>query len=486
MNAQPKQPADYCYKPILIASSDPDVAAELTTVMSELGCTSHCVASLADLLGVIGTTKPPLLVLSTRLETHPSDRPAAAPASDQLAQPDAPWQCLRRSGLPANVPILAIVEEQNLDRSALFAAGATDYLLLPLVMAEVRSRLQLHLNQARIRELQDRAHNLTVLRGPALLAAHLQKRLRRQAELLSEQVFLLDREVHDRRAAELALREEQTRTQKLLLNVLPQAIVDRLAQNDCPEMGNEVMADRFEEATILFADIVDFTPLSVQLPPLELVKLLNRIFSAFDRLAEDFGLEKIKTIGDAYMVVGGVPVPHPNHAISIMEMAIAMRREISQIRRETGLPLAIRIGINTGAVVAGVIGIKKFSYDLWGDAVNIASRMESQGIPGKIQVTEATYQYLKDHYEFERWSNVPIKGRGRMTAYLYVRRKEGSAPSSAAPELNAPGELMEESPSDPGPQPLREADRAPSVVEPRSDKLQEAIQELLGDFAEFR
>ncbi|HEY9690121.1 MAG TPA: adenylate/guanylate cyclase domain-containing protein, partial [Coleofasciculaceae cyanobacterium] len=246
--------------------------------------------------------------------------------------------------------------------------------------------------------------------------------------------FLLDREVHDRRQAELALRDEQSRTQKLLLNVLPQAIVDRLARNDRLDMDNEVLADRFEEATILFADIVDFTPLSVQLPPLELVKLLNRIFSAFDRLAEDFGLEKIKTIGDAYMVVGGIPVPRPDHAIAIMEMAIAMRREINQLRRETGLPLALRIGINTGAVVAGVIGIKKFSYDLWGDTVNVASRMESQGIPGKIQVTEATYEYLKDHYEFERWSNLAVKGRGRMTAYLYVRRRS----TSATPEADGP------------------------------------------------
>ncbi|TAD75561.1 MAG: adenylate/guanylate cyclase domain-containing response regulator [Oscillatoriales cyanobacterium] len=464
--------------------------------MSELGYGSHCVTSLADLRSAIGTTQPPLLVLATHLDPVDPVDPVDSgwcgdrPATEQTPSPaDAPWQDLRRSGLPANVPILAIVPAQGLDRSALLAAGATDYLLLPLVAAEVRSRLQLHLNQARMRELQDRAHNLTVLRGPALLAAHLQKRLRRQAELLREQVFLLDREVHDRRQAELALREEQTRTQKLLLNVLPQAIVDRLAQKDHPEMGNDVMADRFEEATILFADIVDFTPLSVQLAPLELVKLLNQIFSAFDRLAEEFGLEKIKTIGDAYMVVGGVPVPHPNHAISIMEMAIAMRREISQIRRETGLPLAIRIGINTGAVVAGVIGIKKFSYDLWGDAVNIASRMESQGIPGKIQVTEATYQYLKDHYEFERWSNVPVKGRGRMTAYLYVRRKEGLAPSLATSNPNLTGEPFAESSAesshDQGTQSLGEANQSPSEVEPRSDKLQETIQELLGDFAEF-
>jgi class 3 adenylate cyclase len=147
-----------------------------------------------------------------------------------------------------------------------------------------------------------------------------------------------------------------------------------------------------------------------------------------------------------------------------MEMAIAMRREINQLRRETGLPLALRIGINTGAVVAGVIGIKKFSYDLWGDTVNVASRMESQGIPGKIQVTEATYAYLKDHYEFERWSNLPVKGRGRMTAYLYVRRRSSPWPN---PEANS---ASEETPApvppgtDSGPSELRSREPTPEIA----------------------
>ncbi len=426
---------------ILIAIPDDSVAKGLVEVATELNCEACCVTSVDQLLPTLARLKPLVVVLATW------------PEVDGLAL----CRQLRTLAPYQNVPIVMVGAAAQLDRSALFAAGMADYLLLPLEPAEARARLQLHLDRSRLDRLHDRARNLSLFRGPALLAASLQKRLRRQAELLREQIFLLDREVHDRRQAELALRDEQSRTQKLLLNVLPQAIVDRLARNDRLDMDNEVLADRFEEATILFADIVDFTPLSVQLPPLELVKLLNRIFSAFDRLAENFGLEKIKTIGDAYMVVGGIPVPRADHAISIMEMAIAMRREINQLRRETGLPLALRIGINTGAVVAGVIGIKKFSYDLWGDTVNVASRMESQGIPGKIQVTEATYEYLKDHYEFERWSNLAVKGRGRMTAYLYVRRRSTSAtPEAEGQDFPSAEPIDPTEPADPGDRPRRQ------------------------------
>ncbi|HIK46850.1 MAG TPA: adenylate/guanylate cyclase domain-containing protein, partial [Leptolyngbyaceae cyanobacterium M65_K2018_010] len=173
----------------------------------------------------------------------------------------------------------------------------------------------------------------------------------------------------------------------------------------------------------LFADIVNFTPLAAQTSPLELVDWLNKIFSEFDRLADRYRLEKIKTIGDAYMVVGGLPLPMGDHAQAVMEMALAMQAAADRITRSDGQSFQLRIGINTGAVVAGVIGIKKFSYDLWGDAVNIASRMESQGTPGKIQVTEATYQRIKDLYEFEPVGQVLVKGRGYLTSYQYVKRK---------------------------------------------------------------
>ena len=173
----------------------------------------------------------------------------------------------------------------------------------------------------------------------------------------------------------------------------------------------------------MFADLVGFTKLSAHLSPAELVELLNEIFSAFDELADRYGLEKIKTIGDAYMVVGGLPKPSDNHAESIAEMAIDILAAIAQIRTKAGQPLSIRIGIHTGPVEAGVIGTKKFTYDLWGDTVNTASRMESQGVPGGIQVTVATYERLRHKYVFEERGVISVKGKGDMMTYLLVARK---------------------------------------------------------------
>ena len=220
-------------------------------------------------------------------------------------------------------------------------------------------------------------------------------------------------EIEDRKQAEAALKAEQEKSEKLLLNILPMKIADQL------KLKAGAIASRFEEATILFADIVDFTELSAAVPPSHLVRLLNDIFSAFDCIADQLGLEKIKTIGDAYMVVGGLPNPRQDHAEAILEMAIQMMGKIRDFRRVDGSPFQLRIGINTGPVIAGVIGIKKFSYDLWGDAVNIASRMESQGIVNRIQVSESTYQRIKHRYDFEDRGYIRIKGRGHMRAYLY-------------------------------------------------------------------
>jgi class 3 adenylate cyclase len=172
----------------------------------------------------------------------------------------------------------------------------------------------------------------------------------------------------------------------------------------------------------LFADIVDFTGLSVAMSPSDLVNVLNEIFSAFDCIADELGLEKIKTIGDAYMVVGGLPTPRPDHAEAILEMAIKMLETVRTLQRTDGRAFQLRIGINTGPVVAGVIGIKKFSYDLWGDAVNIASRMESHGIVNRIQVTDSTYHRVQHLYEFEDRGCIPVKGRGQMHTYLYQGR----------------------------------------------------------------
>ncbi|MDY7012530.1 MAG: PAS domain S-box protein [Cyanobacteriota bacterium] len=227
-------------------------------------------------------------------------------------------------------------------------------------------------------------------------------------------------DITQRKRTEEKLRVEQEKSERLLLNILPKAIVEQLKQYQ----GS--LAERFDEATVLFADIVGFTPLSSRIPPLELVNLLNRIFSNFDRLAERHGLEKIKTIGDAYMVAGGLPLPQPDRIAAIADMALEMQASIDRFRDDLGEPFQIRIGINTGPVVAGVIGIKKFIYDLWGDTVNVASRMESQGAAGKIQVTETTYERLKDRYRFEKRGTISVKGRGEMVTYWLEGRNSKS------------------------------------------------------------
>jgi len=216
----------------------------------------------------------------------------------------------------------------------------------------------------------------------------------------------------ERRLAEEALRSEQQKSERLLLNILPQPIAERLKQDE-----GKIIAEKFDDVTILFADIVGFTPLADRLPPLELVKMLNYIFSIFDQQVELLELEKIKTIGDAYMVVAGLPIPRPDHAEAIADMALSIQLLVDHFQFEDIEPFQVRIGINTGPVVAGVIGIQRFIYDLWGDTVNVASRMESSGEAGKIQVTEATYDRLKDRYVFERRGRVFVKGKGQMNTY---------------------------------------------------------------------
>ncbi len=220
-------------------------------------------------------------------------------------------------------------------------------------------------------------------------------------------------EIMSRTESELALREEQEKSDQLLLNILPSSIADRLKNDD------RAIADGFAEVTVLFADLVGFTEISSIASPQELVELLNHIFSIFDQLSQDYGLEKIKTIGDEYMVAGGIPLPKADHAQAIAQMALAMQRSMEKFtfRQQS---ISLRIGINSGAVVAGVIGTKKFSYDLWGDTVNVASRMQSSGMSGKIQVTETTYQLLKDKYKFIERGLVNIKGKGEMMTYWLV------------------------------------------------------------------
>jgi class 3 adenylate cyclase len=232
-------------------------------------------------------------------------------------------------------------------------------------------------------------------------------------------VLLLGEAVRGRRALDREHRlllAERERSERLLLNVLPAPIAARLKQ------GEEVIADGFPEVTVLFADLVDFTRRSQDTTPERVVQVLDDLFSALDELAERHGLEKIKTVGDAYMAVGGLPEPRPDHAEAVAEMALAVREEVGRHLDPGGRPLAVRIGIDTGPVVAGVIGRRKFSYDLWGDTVNVASRMESLGVSGCIQVTDRTHRRLRDRYRFERRGPVQVKGKGELVTWFLVGR----------------------------------------------------------------
>lgn len=210
---------------------------------------------------------------------------------------------------------------------------------------------------------------------------------------------------------------EQAKTDRLLLNIMPKSIADRLKNNESR------IADSYDSVTILFADLVDFTHISAGMPAAELVELLNQVFSRFDRLVEKYGLEKIKTIGDAYMVVSGAPNWREDHAEAMADMALEMQLVLQEVSSLTGKPLLMRVGINSGPVIAGVIGNTKFSYDLWGDTVNMASRMEQYGIPNAVQVTETTYQLLKNRFSLERRGLINIKGKGEVDAYLLLGKQ---------------------------------------------------------------
>lgn len=225
------------------------------------------------------------------------------------------------------------------------------------------------------------------------------------------------------RARERALAElevERAKSERLLLNILPASVASRLKESD------QVIADGFASATVLFADIVDFTPLAQDLAPADAVALLDRVFAGWDRLAARHGVEKIKTIGDAYMVAGGLPSPREDHAEAIADMALEMGPEVERCAAESGVPFEVRIGMDTGPVVAGVIGRSKFTYDLWGDTVNTASRMESHGVPGAIQVTERVYEQLRDRYDLRQRGTIEVKGKEPMTTYLLLSRRDES------------------------------------------------------------
>ena len=306
---------------------------------------------------------------------------------------------LKASPKTSSIPVIFLSAlDDVVDKVKAFDVGAVDYITKPFQGKEVLARV---------------ANQLTIQSQ--------QKLLQEQTKQLEELVERLQNEIQERQGVELALRLAQKKSDHLLLNILPAAIVENLKK------GEGSPAERFESATVLFADIVGFTSLAARISPLELVDFLNQIFSKFDELTERHGLEKIKTSGDAYMVAGGLPVQRADHAEAIADMALDMQDAIAHFQTDRGEPFQIRIGIHTGPVVAGVIGTKKFIYDLWGDTVNVASRMECQGLPGYIQVTTDIYEQLKDRYLFEERGAIAVKGKGDMITYWLKAKKVSSS-----------------------------------------------------------
>lgn len=243
--------------------------------------------------------------------------------------------------------------------------------------------------------------NATILR--ARVAASLERKRLRDLERL--RVIQLQQEKQ-------LLEIEKEKSERLLLNILPPSIAERLKQ------GERNIAERFEEVSVLFADLVEFTTLANATDPEDLVTLLNELFSRFDRIADKYGLEKIKTIGDAYLVVAGLPIPRPDHAEAVADMAIEMLASVHDLNSDSGLNLQVRLGVNTGPVVAGVIGRKKFTYDLWGPAVNLASRMQSSGLANHIHISEGTRLLLPPRFNVTERGTVFCKGIGEVRSYL--------------------------------------------------------------------
>ena len=308
---------------------------------------------------------------------------------------------LKESPKTKDIPIIFMTALSDTDNKVKgLSVGAVDYVTKPIQQEEVLARVNTHL---KIRELQRR---------------------------LEENNQSLQQEIVERKRTEKALHvysekleEAEKETRRLLLNVLPESVADRL------KTAPGIIAESFSNVTVLFADIVGFTQLSSQYKPEVIVQILNELFSTFDALVQQHNLEKIKTIGDAYMVVGGAPIPRPDHAPAIAELALGIKDAVAKYNESNRSSYTFRVGINSGPVVAGIIGTKKFSYDLWGDTVNIASRMESHGLPGEIQVSEGTYTLLQDGYVFDDRGEIEIKGKQPMRAYLLKGRREKKSQS---------------------------------------------------------
>lgn len=305
------------------------------------------------------------------------------------------------------LPVLVITAQPGHKLRAL-QAGAKDFISKPIDLIEVKARVR---NMLEVRLLHMRAHDHAITLGQTLREVEESRELIRcqanEVKALYEQMLV-----------------EQKRSDRLLLNVLPLAIVERLKgrREEISEGFAEVIADSFSDVTILFADIVGFTRFSVNVSAEVLVVLLNEIFSDYDNIADHHGLEKIKSIGDAYMAASGLPIAVEDHAVRAAHMALDMIDAVARFNTRSGYNLQIRIGLNTGPVVAGVIGRRKFIYDLWGAAVNTASRMESHGVAGRIQITEATRVCLGEAFQVEARGAIEVKDMGVLQTWFLVGR----------------------------------------------------------------
>lgn len=344
---------------ILLVDDIPDNLRVLSTILEAEGYRCRKAISGTLALKAIALAPPDLILLDITMPVMDGFEVCRQLKTDAATQ-----------GIPV---IFLTARDAEVEKERAFNLGAADYIVKPFMAYEVLLRVK---------------HQLV---------------LRRQQQQLEAQNQQLQAEIKVRQQTEIELRRQRQRSEELLTNVLPFQIAQRLKERE------QSIADQFDSVTILFADIVGFSTVAAHLTPCELVQMLNQMFSRFDELAALYGLEKIKTIGDAYMVAAGVPVARSDHARAIAQMALDMQATVGEFQRPDGQPFQLRIGINSGRVVAGVIGIRKFIYDLWGDTVNIASFMETTGEAAKIQVSQETYNYLKDHFSLQPRGPVQLK-----------------------------------------------------------------------------
>ena len=289
---------------------------------------------------------------------------------------------LKESGQLSGLPVIVISSAEEIDKTVkCIEMGAEDYLPKTFNPILLRARILSSFEKKRFRDLEK----------------DYLEQLQKEKELLQM---------------------EQMKSERLILNILPKPIAERLKKNE------KNISSSYEDVTILFSDIVGFTQMSSLLTPSDLVALLNDLFTRFDKRAESLGLEKIKTIGDAYMAAGGVPVPRADHADIVADMALGMLEDLAEFNRDNQISLQMRIGLNSGPVVAGIIGFTKFSYDLWGSTVNVASRMESSSVIGKIQISPSTAKALSGRFDLQGREVIEVKGIGKVLTHFLLKRSD--------------------------------------------------------------